>query len=230
MGKNYKNAKEKVTQETYGLEDAFKLVPETKVAKFDETVDVAVKLGVDVKHADQQIRGTVILPNGTGKDVKILVFAKGEKEAEAKEAGADYVGADDMVAKINGGWLDFDAIVSTPDMMATVGKLGKVLGPRGLMPNPKVGTVTFDVAKAVKEIKSGKIEFRTDKAGNLHAPIGKVSFGGDKLKENFAAFMETVIKLKPTTSKGIFLKSVNISTTMGPGINIDLNEVRNTFK
>jgi large subunit ribosomal protein L1 len=209
----------------YEIEEAFDLVKKTATAKFDETVEVAVKLGVDPKHADQQVRGAVVLPHGTGKTKRVVVFAKGEKVKEAEEAGADVVGAEDLVAKIQGGWLDFDVAVATPDMMALVGRLGKVLGPRGLMPNPKVGTVTADVARALNEIKAGKIEYRTDKAGNIHAPIGKASFDAAKLADNFRTLIETLIKAKPAVAKGQYIRSVVISTTMGPGIRLNTLKV-----
>lgn len=230
MNKNYKAAKAKLEDKEYGIDEAFKIVPETKIAKFDESVDIAVRLGVDPKQNDQMVRGTIVLPNGTGKDVKVLVFAQGEKEAEATKAGATHVGGQDLIDKVAGGWLDFDAIVATPDIMAAVSKLGKVLGFRGLMPNPKLGTVTFEVEKAVKDLKAGKVEYKLDKEGNVHVPIGRVSFGGDKLKENFAALLGAIIKSKPTTSKGTYLKSLTISTTMGPGISISAQEVRTTYK
>ncbi|MFQ5354049.1 MAG: 50S ribosomal protein L1 [Thermodesulfobacteriota bacterium] len=230
-GKRYTAAKEKVEAEkAYTMDDGLALVPETGAAKFDETVDLSGRLGVNPKHPEQMVRGSVVLPNGTGRTTRVLVFAKGEKEAEATDAGADFVGSDDMVAKVRGGWLDFDATVATPDMMGEVGKLGKVLGPRGLMPNPKLGTVTFDVAKAVQDLKAGKVEFRVDKAGNLHVPIGKVSFGKDKLKENLLCLMEAVVKAKPSASKGVYLKSLNLSTTMGPGIRLDTSEMRSLLK
>ncbi len=199
-------------------------------AKFDETVDVSVRLGVDPRHADQMVRGTVVLPHGTGKTVRVAVFAKGEKEKEALDAGADFVGSDELVEKIQGGWTDFDRAVATPDMMGTVGKLGRILGPRGLMPNTKSGTVTFDLAKAVKEIKAGKIEFRVDKGGVVHAPVGKMSFGVAKLKENLDALMETLIRLKPATAKGTYVKGVNVSTTMGPGVRLDTAEIKAAAK
>lgn len=231
MGKNYKAAKEKVDiDKTYTIDEAITLVPETKVAKFDESVDIAARLGVDPRHPEEMVRGTIILPNGTGKDVKILVIAKGEKETEAKEAGADFIGSDDMIEKIQGGWLGFDTLVATPDMMGQVGKLGKVLGPRGLMPNPKIGTVTFDIKKAVTEIKAGKVEYKVDKTGIIHCVIGRVSFGKDKLLENFNALMGAINRAKPSASKGIYLKSLSVSTTMGPGIKIDTAEVRDTLK
>lgn len=231
VAKKYAAAASKVDfTKSYSVDEAFDLVRELAIAKFDETVDVAINLGVDPKHSDQMVRGAVVLPYGTGKTVKVLVFAKGEKEKEALEAGADYVGAEDLVEKIQSGWFEFDKAVATPDIMGLVGKIGKLLGPRGLMPNPKVGTVTFDIAKAVKELKAGKIEFKVDKAGIIHAPIGKVSFSSDKLKENFKAFVEALVKLKPSTSKGIYLKKCHISTTMGPSINLDTLPLRTMFK
>jgi large subunit ribosomal protein L1 len=205
--------------------DAVKLVKEKAFAKFDETVEVAVRLGVDPRHADQVVRGTVVLPHGTGKTVRVLVIAQGEKVKEAEEAGADYVGTE-YIQKISDGWLDFDAIVATPDVMGQLGKLGRVLGPRGLMPSPKAGTVTFEVARAVREIKAGKIEFRVDRTGNLHAPIGRVSFPEDKLAENLDAFMDTVVRAKPAASKGTYIKTVTVSSTMGPGVRIDPNLYR----
>lgn len=231
VSKRYKEAISKYDPtKTYQLDEALEILDQLPKAKFDETVEVAINLGVDPKHSDQMVRGAVTLPNGTGKSVRVLVFAKGEKEKEALEAGADYVGAEDIVEKIQQGWLEFDKAVATPDIMGLVGKLGKILGPRGLMPNPKVGTVTFDVAKAVKELKAGKIEFKVDKAGIIHAPIGKLSFGKDKIKENFIALLDTVIKLKPATSKGIYLKKCAISSTMGPGIKIDPVSLRSMFR
>lgn len=221
-GKKYKEASTRVVKgQKYGFKDAVRSALESAYAKFDETVDIAVRLGVDPRHADQMVRGTVVLPNGIGKEVRVLVFAKGEKEKEAADAGADYVGSDEFVEKIQNGWLEFDKAIATPDMMSAVGKLGRVLGPRGLMPNAKLGTVTFDVAKAVKEVKAGKIDFRVEKAGIVHAPMGKVSFGVDRLTENIAAFMETILRLKPPASKGTYLRGIAISTTMGPGIKID---------
>ncbi|MEK7772888.1 MAG: 50S ribosomal protein L1 [Deltaproteobacteria bacterium] len=231
MGKKYEAAKAKVEEgRAYNIEEGLKLVPETVCAKFNETVEVSGRLGVDPKHPEQMVRGTVVLPNGTGKKVRVLVFAKGEKETEARDAGADHVGAEDLMEKVGKGWLDFDAVVATPDIMGAVGKLGKVLGPRGLMPNPKLGTVTFDVRKAVADLKAGKVEFRVDKAGNIHVPVGKASFGSDKLRENFMALMDAVIKAKPASSKGIYLRSLFISTTMGPSIKLDAVEIRNMFK
>lgn len=231
MGKKYEAAKAKIdSAKTYELTEGFDLVPETKCAKFDETVEVSGRLGVDPKHPEQMVRGTVVLPHGTGKTVRVLVFAKGEKEVEAKDAGADFIGAEDMIEKVSKGWLDFDAIVATPDMMGAVGKLGKVLGPRGLMPNPKLGTVTFDVRKAVSDLKAGKVEFRVDKQGNIHVPLGKASFGGQKLRENFMSLMDAIIKAKPASSKGAYVRSLFVSTTMGPSIRLDAVEIRNMFK
>src|SRR5512136_3465791 len=209
----------------YALKEAIELVKSASYAKFDETVDVAVRLGVDPRHADQMVRGAVVLPNGLGKDVRVLVFAKGEKEKEALEAGADYVGADDFIAKIQEGWFEFDTAIATPDMMGVVGKIGKLLGPRGLMPNPKVGTVTFDVGRAVKESKSGKVEFRVEKAGIIHAPVGKVSFDAEKLKENILALFDALMKAKPAAAKGTYVKKVSLSSTMGPGVRVDVAEV-----
>ncbi|MCS7281601.1 MAG: 50S ribosomal protein L1 [Desulfobacterota bacterium] len=230
-GKKYLEAKKKIDREKrYTLEEALDLLPQISYAKFDETVEIALRLGVDPRHADQMVRGSVTLPHGLGKSVKVLVFAKGQKEKEALEAGADYVGAEDLVEKIQKGWLDFDKAVATPDMMGLVSKLGKILGPRGLMPNPKMGTVTFDIAKTVKELKVGRVEFRVDKAGNLHAPVGKLSFGKEKLMENIDAFLETVLRLKPPTSKGTYIRGIAISTTMSPGIKIDPNYVRKLAK
>lgn len=231
MGKKYDAASAKIEKtKLYSLEEAVKLVPEIAPAKFDEVVDLAVRLGVDPKQSEQMVRGTVVLPNGTGKKVRVLVFAKGEKEKEAKDAGADFVGGEDLIEKVSKGWLDFDSVVATPDMMGAVGKLGKILGPRGLMPNPKIGTVTFDITKAVKEIKAGKVEFKVDKSGNVHASIGKVSFGVQKLKENLLALLDGIIKAKPSTSKGIYLRSITLATTMGPGVKIDTIGVRELFK
>ncbi len=230
-GKRYLESIKKIDRTArYDLDTGLKLLKETKPAKFDESVDIAIRLGVNPKHADQMVRGTVVLPHGLGKPVKVLVFAKGEKEKEAKEAGADYVGAEDLVEKISSGWTDFDKAIATPDMMGMVGKLGKILGPRGLMPNPKVGTVTFDVAKAVKELKAGKVEFRVDKTGIVHTAVGKFSFDADKLKENILALMDVIIRSKPPSSKGTYLKSIAISTTMGPGIKLDPNALRGAIK
>lgn len=222
-GKKHTQAKAKIDRtNAYPIEEALALVKETSFAKFDETVDVSIRLGVDPRKADQMVRGAVVLPNGLGKTVRVLVFAKGEKAQEATTAGADYVGADDLVAKIQAGWFDFDTAIATPDMMGTVGKIGKLLGPRGLMPNPKVGTVTFDVGRAVTEAKSGKIEYRVEKAGIVHAPVGKVSFDVEKLKENVVSLVDALVKAKPATSKGTYLKKVCISSTMGPGLNVDV--------
>ena len=221
-GKKYRENFEKIDrQKKYNWEEALQLALNCAYGKFDESVDLAVRLGVDPRHADQMVRGTVVLPNGVGKEVRVAVFAKGEKEKEALEAGADYAGSDDLVERIQKGWLEFDKAIATPDMMSSVGKLGRILGPRGMMPNAKLGTVTFDVAKAVTEIKSGKIDFRVEKAGVVHAPMGKVSFGVEKLVENIAAFMDTILRLKPPASKGTYLRSIAVSTTMGPGIKID---------
>lgn len=221
-GKKYQEKVQKFDMsKRYNFQEAVQIALDSVYVKFDETVDIAVRLGVDPKHADQMVRGTVILPHGIGKSVKVMVFAKGEKEKEALEAGADYAGSDEYFEKIQQGWVEFDRAVATPDMMGAVGKLGRVLGPRGLMPNAKLGTVTFDVAKAVKEIKAGKIDFKVEKAGIVHAPMGKVSFGPTKLIENIISFMDTIQRLKPSTSKGIYLKSIAISTTMGPGVKID---------
>ncbi|EGO7925588.1 50S ribosomal protein L1 [Enterococcus faecalis] len=205
----------------YSVEEAVALAKDTNIAKFDATVEVAYKLNVDPKKADQQIRGAVVLPNGTGKTQTVLVFAKGEKAKEAEAAGADFVGDDDMVAKIQGGWFGFDVVVATPDMMATVGKLGRVLGPKGLMPNPKTGTVTMDVTKAVEEVKAGKVTYRVDKAGNIHVPIGKVSFDNEKLVENFNTINDVLLKAKPSTAKGQYIKNISVTTTFGPGIHVD---------
>ncbi len=227
-GKKYLEAAKKIEAgKRYPVDEATELVVASTRAKFDETVAAAVRLGVNPAHADQMVRGSVVLPNGLGKSVRVLVFAKGEKEKEALEAGADVVGSDDVVEKIRGGWLEFDRVIATPDMMGSVGKLGKILGPRGLMPNPKVGTVTFDVARTVKELKAGKVEFRVEKAGIVHCPIGKASFGAEKLKENFLALVEMIIKLKPASSKGIYIRSISLSTVMGPGVKVDPLAVRN---
>ncbi len=222
-GKQHKEAKAKIDRtKAYTIDEALSLVKETAHAKFDETVDVCVRLGVDPRKADQMVRGAVVLPNGLGKTVRVLVFAKGEKAQEAQAAGADHVGADDLVAKIQEGWYDFDTAIATPDMMGTVGKIGKLLGPRGLMPNPKVGTVTFEISRAVSEAKSGKVEYRVEKAGIIHAPVGKVSFELDKLKGNVVALMDALVKAKPATSKGAYLKKISVSSTMGPGVNVDV--------
>jgi large subunit ribosomal protein L1 len=218
------------TTKQYELRDAVELVKKAATAKFDETVELALKLGVDPRNADQMVRGTVSLPHGTGKKVRVLVFAKGEKEGEAKEAGADFVGAEDMVEKVRGGFLDFDATVATPDMMGSVGKLGRILGPRGLMPSPKAGTVTFDVTKAVKEIKAGKIEFKVDKNANIHVPVAKVSFSEEQIYENAAAVLEALVRAKPAAAKGQFLRSATLSSTMGPGVRLDCNLLSTQFK
>ena len=221
-GKKYRDSVQKVERlKKYNWEEAVQLVLDCAYGKFDESVDLAVRLGVDPRHADQMVRGTVVLPNGVGKDVRVAVFAKGEKEKEALEAGADYAGSDELVEKIQKGWLEFDKAIATPDMMSAVGKLGRILGPRGMMPNAKLGTVTFDVARAVKEIKAGKIDFKVEKAGIIHAPMGKVSFGLEKLLGNIAAFMETILRVKPPASKGTYLRGIAISTSIGPGIKID---------
>jgi len=230
-GKKYTESKAKVsTGAADGFEEAVKRALESSFVKFDESIDVAVRLGVDPRHADQMVRGSVILPNGTGKEVKILVFAKGEKEKEALDAGADFAGSDELVEKIKGGWFGFDKAIATPDMMGTVGKIGKLLGPRGLMPNAKTGTVTFDIARAVNELKAGKIDFRVEKAGIVHAPVGKVSFGVEKIVQNITAFLETILRLKPASSKGTYLKGIALSTTMGPGIKIDAAHVKELVK
>lgn len=223
MGKKYETVRAQVDRErSYSLEEGLQLVVDTKVAKFDETVDVAVRLGVDPRNSDQMVRGAVNLPAGLGKEVRVLVFAKGQKEREATEAGADHIGTDEVVDKIlKENWFEFDTVIATPDMMSQVSKLGRVLGPRGLMPNPKTGTVTQDVAKAVQDAKKGKVEFRVDKAGNVHAPIGKVSFGPERLRENLTALMDALRRAKPHSSKGVYFQKVSVSTTMGPGIQLD---------
>ena len=226
-GKKHLESRKKVNREAkYSLDEALELLKGTAIAKFDETVEVAMRLGVDPKYPDQQVRGSVVLPNGTGKNIRVVVFAKGEKEKEAKEAGADDVGSDTLVSKIQGGWLDFDKAVATPDMMGAVGKIGKILGPRGLMPNPKVGTVTFDVGKAVRDLKGGKVEFKVDKTGTLHSSIGKVSFGSDKIRENFLAFYEAIVKAKPSAAKGIYIRSIALSSTMGVGIKLNASALQ----
>jgi large subunit ribosomal protein L1 len=230
-GKKYSESKKRIDSEGIGsFNDAVKMTLESAFAKFDETVDLAVRLSVDPRHADQMVRGTVVLPHGTGKEVKILVFAKGEKEKEATDAGADFVGNDDMIEKIKDGWFGFDKAIATPDMMGSVGKIGKLLGPRGLMPNAKSGTVTFDVTRAIDDLKAGKIDFRVEKAGIVHAPMGKVSFGVDKIVQNMAAFFDTIMRLKPASSKGAYLKGIVISTTMGPGLKIDAALVKDLLK
>lgn len=222
MGKKHLKALEDIdATKEYSLEEAVSLVKGRAYAKFDETVEMAINLGVDPRKSDQMVRGSVLLPNGTGKEVRVLVFAKGEKEKEAEEAGADYTGAEDLVEKIKGGWLEFDKAVATPEMMGTVGKIGKILGPRGLMPNPKLGTVTFDVAKAVKDLKGGKVEYKVEKAGIVHMPIGRVSFSEEAILENAKAAVGSIVKAKPSASKGKYLKKISISSTMGPGIRVD---------
>ncbi|WP_232699782.1 50S ribosomal protein L1 [Brevibacillus daliensis] len=222
-GKKYLEAAKQIDKNTvYPVSEALELVKKVATAKFDETIEAAYRLGVDPKRADQQIRGAVVLPHGTGKVQRVLVFAKGEKAKEAEAAGADYVGDSDMLAKIQGGWFEFDVIVATPDMMGEVGKLGRVLGPKGLMPNPKTGTVTFDVTKAVNEIKAGKIEYRVDKTGIIHAPIGKVSFDAEKLAENLATLTEALNRAKPAAAKGVYMRNVTISSTMGPGVRVEV--------
>lgn len=230
-GKKYIESQKKISVgSSIDFDEAVKMTLESSYAKFDESVDVVVRLGVDPRHADQMVRGTVILPNGTGKEVKILVFAKGEKEQEALDAGADFVGNDDLVEKIKEGWFGFDKAIATPDMMGTVGKIGKMLGPRGLMPNAKTGTVTFEIARAVNELKAGKIDFRVEKAGIVHAPVGKVSFGVEKITQNLAAFLETIVRLKPASSKGTYLRGISLSTTMGPGVKVDTALVKDLSK
>ena len=225
--KRYLGLKKKIdTAKRYSVQEAMDIIVASGSAKFDETVDAAIRLGVNPAHADQMVRGAVALPNGLGKKVRVLVFAKGDKEKEALDAGADVAGADELVEKIKGGWMEFDRVIATPDMMGSVGKLGKILGPRGLMPNPKVGTVTFDIGNAVSELKAGRVEFRVEKAGIIHSPIGKVSFGAEKLKENFMALLETVVKLKPASSKGIYLRSISLSSVMGPGVKVDTLSIR----
>jgi len=227
MGKSYRKVLEKVDRnQRYPLEDSLKLVKETARAKFDETVDMAIRLGVDPRQADQNIRGTVAFAHGMGKTVRILSFAKGEKEREAQEAGADFVGSDELIKKISEGWLDFDKAVATPDMMAAVGRIGKILGPRGLMPNPKTGTVSLDIGKAVREIKAGKLEFRVDKAGIVHVPVGRASFSAEQLLDNARVVLLTVLRAKPASAKGNYVKGVTVATTMGPGIKIDLAQIR----
>jgi len=229
-GKKYSAARQQVPARPHSIEEAVPLIQKVKYTKFDETVELSVRLGVDPKHSDQMVRGTVVLPHGLGKSKKVLVIAGTDKQREAKEAGADEVGGDDVVDRILGGWTDFDAVVATPDMMRSVGKLGKVLGPKGLMPNPKTGTVTIDVSKAVQEIKAGKVEFRVDKAGVVHAPIGKISFAPDRLIANAHALMENIVKAKPAAAKGRYLKNVTMSSTMGPGVLIDTSHVDELIK
>ncbi|MGD0074630.1 MAG: 50S ribosomal protein L1 [Candidatus Binataceae bacterium] len=227
-GKKYREAASKIDRnKKYTLAEAINLVVESKVAKFDETVELAVRLNVDPRQADQNVRGTVVLPHGTGRSVRVLVLAKGEKEREAKEAGADFVGGEELIKKIQEeNWLEFERVIATPDIMGLVGRIGKILGPRGLMPNPKVGTVTFDVAKAVSEVKAGKVDYRVDKAGVVHAPLGKVSFGPQKLVENTSAVLAAIVRSKPASAKGNYIQSVAISSTMGPGVKIDTGEAR----
>jgi len=220
-GKNYQKASGGVEKRAYSLEEAVTLLKKVAFAKFDETVEVAMRLGVDPKHADQMVRGTVVLPNGLGRSRRVVTIASGEKVKEARDAGSDEVGGDDIVEKISGGWMDFDAVVATPDMMRSVGKLGKILGPRGLMPNPKTGTVTFEVSKAIREIKAGKVEFRVDKTGIVHAPVGKIRFEEKRLYENVRAFIDAVLRAKPPTSKGKYVRSISLSSTMSPGIMVD---------
>jgi large subunit ribosomal protein L1 len=233
-GKKFRAAAAKVDRnKRYGVDEAFKLLKETtelRQTKYDQTVDVAINLGVDPKHADQMVRGAVVLPHGIGKTVRVAVFAKGEKQSEAKDAGADVVGEADLAKRIEEGFMDFDTVIATPDMMGVVGRLGKVLGPRGLMPNPKVGTVTADVGKAVRDAKGGKVEFRAEKAGIVHAPVGKASFAPEKLAENFNALIELVMKLKPATAKGVYLKGIAISSTMGPGIKLDTQAINARYR
>ncbi len=230
-GKKYLAVKAKAKdKDVYLLEEAIAFLKDNKYSKFDESVDVAMRLGVNPRHADQIVRGTVVLPHGTGKTKRVIVFASGEKIAEAKEAGADEVGADDLVEKVQGGWFDFDIAVATPDMMGKVGRLGKILGPRGLMPNPKTGTVTLEVAKAIKEIKAGKISFKVDKTGIVHAAIGKISFDQSMILENSKALIEMILKLKPATAKGTYVKSATMSTTMGVGLKLDVNQIMNLFR
>ena len=230
-GKNYRKVTEDLDKaKVYSLEEGVELAIKDRYTKFDESVDIAIRLGVDPRHAEQMVRSSVVLPNGTGKETRVLVFAKGDKEKEALDAGADYAGGDEFVEKIQKGWLEFDRTIATPDMMATVGKIGRILGPRNLMPNAKLGTVTFDVARVVGEIKSGKVDFKVDKAGVVHAMLGKVSFGSLKLKENILAFIDKIIQLKPASSKGIYLKNISLSTTMGHGVKVDPLDVRNLVK
>jgi large subunit ribosomal protein L1 len=222
VGKRYKKVKSLIEAKPYKLEEAMPLIKKMATAKFDETVEVAMRLGVDPKHADQMVRGTVVLPHGLGKSKKVCVIASGEKVKEAEQAGAEHVGGDDLVAKIQEGWLDFDALIATPDMMKSVGKLGKVLGPKGLMPNPKTGTVTFDLSNAVREIKAGKVEFRVDKTSIIHTPVGKASFSAEKLVDNARTLIDSVVKAKPAAAKGKYVRSISVSSTMGPGVSLDL--------
>jgi large subunit ribosomal protein L1 len=231
MTKRQKAARSLYDEEkSYPVEDALGLVKKFPDAKFDETVDMSLRLGVDPKHADQMVRGAIVLPHGIGKSVRVAVFAKGEKEREARDAGADVVGAEDLVERIQGGWMEFDSTIATPDLMGQVGRLGKVLGPRGLMPNPKLGTVTFDVGRAVRDAKAGKVEFRVDKAGNVHVPVGRKSFALEQLAENAMALLEAIVRAKPSASKGQYLRSITVSSTMGPGVHVDVQRVANLFK
>jgi large subunit ribosomal protein L1 len=225
VGKKYEAARKLADRPAYALVEAVPVLQKAAFAKFDETVEIAIRLGVDPKHADQMVRGTVVLPHGLGKSKRVVVIASGDKVREGREAGAEEAGGDDVVQKIQGGWMEFDAVIATPDMMRSVGRLGKILGPRGLMPNPKTGTVTTDVSRAVKEVKAGKVEFRVDKTGIIHCPVGKVSFEGEKLVENAHALISSVIKAKPASAKGRYVRSIVISSTMGPGISIDLTSV-----
>jgi large subunit ribosomal protein L1 len=229
MGKKYLAAKAHVESKNYTISEAMQVVKKAAFAKFDETVDLAIQLGVDPKHSDQMVRGSVLLPHGTGKKVRVAVFAKGDKDKEAREAGADVVGSEDLVEKITKGWLEFDRVIATPDLMGTVGKLGKILGPRGLMPNPKSGTVTFDLAKAIREVRQGRVEFKVEKAGIVHVPVGKVSFEPQKLAENASTVLESIVKAKPSTAKGVYLKAITVSSTMGPSIRIDAPGVAKLF-
>jgi large subunit ribosomal protein L1 len=231
VSKRYDAAAAKVEgEQQYGVDEAIGLIKQMPSAKFDESVDLSFRLGVDPKHADQMVRGAVVLPHGRGRTVRVAVFAKGEKEREAREAGADVVGAEDLVERIQGGWMEFDTTVATPDLMGQVGRLGKVLGPRGLMPNPKLGTVTFDVGRAVREAKAGKVEYRVDKAGNVHVSVGKRSFGPEQLVANAMTVIESIMRAKPAASKGTYLKKLTVSTTMGPGITVDAQHLANLFK
>ena len=230
MGKKFEAAKKQVPEHPLTIEDAIPLLQKVKYAKFDETVELTARLGVDPKHADQMVRGTVVLPHGLGKSKKVLVIAAGEKQKEAHDTGADHVAGEEVVDKINGGWMDFDAVVATPDMMRAVGRLGKVLGPRGLMPNPKTGTVTFEIANAVKEIKAGKVEFRVDKTSIIHVPVGKISFSADQLRDNASALLDSIVRAKPSAAKGKYLRSITVSSTMGPGVRIDETRVEAAAK
>jgi large subunit ribosomal protein L1 len=231
VGKRYDAAAAAIAPDKqYSFEEAVALLKGMPAAKFEQSVDLSFRLGVDPKHADQMVRGAVVMPHGIGKTVRVAVFAKGEKEREAREAGADVIGAEDLVERVQGGWMEFDTAVATPDLMGQVGRLGKVLGPRGLMPNPKLGTVTFDVGRAVREVKAGKVEFRVDKAGNVHVPVGKKSFAADQLAANALALLEAIVRAKPSASKGQYLRSITVSSTMGPGIQVDVQRVANQFK